>query len=556
VRGSLAALLLASQIGLCGPPPGEEPRAPEIDGGPVEVEALPACEGSGPAGWEDLSGPSGLDFVHEHPAYDEVPDEIFQQLRSMGAGVAAADLDGDERPDLLLTSTLGPNELWRGLGDGGFERIDDTGLELPDVLTYAVAAADYDADGLLDVAVGGLDDLRLMRNLGGLLFEDVSAVAGIATGEGIPQGLAWADVDQDGDLDLFAGGFPYAVYPMMANPGNGWDHIFLQDDGLFVDHAGDVERDCSTDGAVTIGSWRDFDGDGDLDLLQLNDYGMFHNTELWENQGLDEEGRLVWRDRIPSSGIGILGAPMGSSLVDLDGDLLLDLWIGDRGDNRVFKGLGDFSFVDVGYTWGQNLPDEPGLTSWSARPIDLDGDGRPGVVVAYGPFEYVPDEEAYLPIQPNRYWEPAGDPAAGDFRFEEAPEVFPGDTTSISRAMAEADFDRDGVPDLVVGNLLAAPYVYRARCTAARRMVVTLRDETASNLFAVGAEVRVVAGDLVQSRTVAAGGQGTFSSSSTALFFGVGDRDVERVVVRWPDGESTEVLPGCSHCRIRVTRSP
>jgi len=555
VREKLALAVLAGLFIGCEASEGTEetPAPPEPVPG-VEVELLPACAEPGETGWDDLAPGSGIDFVHARGDWPDAGEDVFQQLRSMGAGLVAADLSGDELPDLLLTSTEGPNELWLGAGDGTFELAVDTGLELGDVLTYAASAADYDADGLLDVAIGGLDDLRLFRALGDGGFEEVTAEVGLSTGEGIAQCLAWADLDQDGDLDLYAGSFPIAPYPMMSNPGNDWDGIWLQgDDGRFEDHADDLYREASTDGACTVASWRDIDDDGDVDLLQLNDYGPFHNAELWINHGLEDDGSLAWTDALPTTGIGTLSAPMGASIVDLDGDDVIDLWIGDRTDNRVFQGLGELQFVDVGLVWRQDVPDTPGLVSWTVRPVDLDGDGRTEVFVVYGPFEEVPSEPILIPEQPNRLWAP-DPPGSEAISFHEEPEAIPGFSGDVSRAAGEADFDRDGIPDMVVGNLDAAPYLYRTRCTDNRRLVVELRDPTSRNLYAIGARVTVQAGPLLLRREVAAGGQGTFSSSEPALFFGVGQHPVDRVTVRWPDGEELVIPTPCDHCRIRVTR--
>lgn len=545
-------MLLVGLAETCGVVESEEVEEPPVaDLAGVTIEALPACDEPDP-GWADLLPTSGVDFVHRRDPCEGLSDELYQQVHSLGAGVVTADLDGDEVADILFTSVQGPNQLWRGSGDGTFERVHGTGLELEELLTDSASAADYDGDGLLDVVLGGIDDLRLMRNLGDTTFEDVTSQVGLSTGEGLALCLSWADVDQDGDLDLYAGSLPVAPYSQMSNPGNGWDGIWLQgDDGRFEDHAGDLYRGASTDGACITAAWRDLDDDGDLDLLQLNDYGMFHNTEIWDNHGLDEDGALEWRDAMPLTGIGVLDAPMGASVVDLDDDGLLDLWLSDRETNQVFKGLGGFQFLDVGLTWRPDPGDAPGQASWSVRPIDLSGDGRTEVFLVYGPFDDIPGEPVHIPDQPNRLWRRV---EGEDLYFEQSLQALPEPGAANSRGVGEADLTGDGIPDVVVGNLDDRPYIYRAGCTAGRRLAVELRDETGRNLFAIGARVTVEAGPLYLQREVAAGGQGTFSSSEPILYFGLGQNPVDRVIVRWPDGEERVIEAPCDHCRLRITR--
>ena len=145
------------------------------------------------------------------------------------------DFNGDNLPDVVtsaLDADLGAS-ISINKGDGTFEdRSAKAGLTDQ---TYAlnVTRADYDNDGDLDLLFlrGGWDSpmrLSLMRNKGDATFEDVT----VAPGLGLPiatESAAWADYDNDGDLDLFVelgGAAPgdTAYNILFRNPGQGGRH--------------------------------------------------------------------------------------------------------------------------------------------------------------------------------------------------------------------------------------------------------------------------------------------------------------------------------------------
>src|SRR6516162_2081112 len=132
-----------------------------------------------------------------------------------GGGIALFDCDNDGKLDLAVVndSTI---EQYRKGGDlmitlyhqdGNSPAVHFTDVTEASGLTargwgMAIAAGDYDNDGLPDLYVTGYGHNVLYHNLGDCKFEDVTARAGLLAG-GFSTGAAWADYDRDGNLDLF-----------------------------------------------------------------------------------------------------------------------------------------------------------------------------------------------------------------------------------------------------------------------------------------------------------------------------------------------------------------
>lgn len=142
-------------------------------------------------------------------------------------GVTVLDFDKDGWMDLAFTHSGSPGiSLWRNLEGHGFEPV-----ALPPLgwtRAWGIAALDYDNDGWLDlVAVGekdGKGEVRLLRNLGGTGFEDVSAATGLAAIQlHHPRAVVTADYDGDGDTDILItqnGGPPV----LLRNDGGNRNH--------------------------------------------------------------------------------------------------------------------------------------------------------------------------------------------------------------------------------------------------------------------------------------------------------------------------------------------
>lgn len=235
----------------------------------------------------------------------------------------------------------------------------------------ANAAADIDGDGDIDLFVGfNGEPNRLYRN-DGRRFTNVAAQAGIADARPT-RAAAWGDFDQDGDPDLLVGFAPGdgGVLKLYRNDGGRFTDV-TRDAGLAVDG-----------GAVRQPAWVDVDGDDDLDLfVAFRDRA----NALFVN----DRGRFA--DRAASLGLADPRRSVGAVWFDYNKDGRLDLYVANMdGDaNGLFENRGA-KFEDVaearGLQWGGRAPRE--AANGTVRPCaaDVNNDGLLDVFTAnYGP---------------------------------------------------------------------------------------------------------------------------------------------------------------------------
>ena len=145
---------------------------------------------------------SGITFV-QHPTDDS--GKFYKSNHyDHGTGLAAADVDGDGLVDLYFVDQLGGNELWRNRGNGRFENVTKAaGVALADRIGVTASFADIDNDGDPDLYVTTVRGGNVLyENDGKGRFQDVTKPAGLEY-SGHSSGAVFFDFDNDGRLDLF-----------------------------------------------------------------------------------------------------------------------------------------------------------------------------------------------------------------------------------------------------------------------------------------------------------------------------------------------------------------
>ena len=348
----------------------------------------------------------GAPAVH----FTDVTDESGIDARGYGMGVAAADYDNDGWVDLYVTN-FGSNQLWRNNGDGTFSDVTEaTGTDDP---RWSVSSAfvDYDRDGWLDLYVGNYVNYslannvecfhnirtycgphgfvpvpdRLFRNRGDGTFEDATAVSQIGREYGPALGVATADFNADGWIDIYVAN-DLAENRSWMNQGDGTFVNTAQFNRSAYNDAGDPEAGMG----VAAG---DFDGDGDEDLF-ISHLVTQTNT-LYVN-----DGSGLFDDRSVRSGLGppsLAFTGFGTEWIDYDNDGWLDLLVVNGAvdliprlvqakdpfplhqRNQLFRNLGNARFEEVSARAGTAF--ERSEVSRGAAFGDVDNDGDMDVLV-------------------------------------------------------------------------------------------------------------------------------------------------------------------------------
>ena len=425
------------------------------------------------------------------------------------SGMAWGDYNNDGYQDIYVTyggqslRTMG-DILYKNLMDGTFKDVSTSaGIAAPSYGS-GVAFGDYDNDGNLDFFVTDMHSLnsRLFRNLGSGSFKEVSAVAGIKNlNKSHP--CAWADVNNDGYLDLFIGNF--------LCEWEGYSKLFLNNrDGTFYNAIMELidrlEDQCLS---VAFGDY-DNDGDQDLYIVQRNENRFFEN---------DGSGKMI--DVMTQAGLDVAQKSWSNaSWGDYNNDGYLDLLlINVFYENRMYRNNGDKTFTDVAL--------EAGIVStrhgYSATWGDLDNDGYLDLYISTGL-----NNHDYL-LHNN------GNGSFTDVSLQNGMNLIASTVCS-----GFADYDRDGFLDLYVTRSWSED---SCRNTLYRNLnfengnnwlIIELQG-TISNRSGIGARVNLIADTQFNIREVD-GGLGVFQNS-LPVEFGLGKiNKVDSLVIKWPSG--------------------
>ncbi len=235
----------------------------------------------------------------------------------------------------------------------------------------ANAWADYDNDGDLDLIVLFRDaPVRLYRN-NKSGFENVAGSLGLPTDGGNPRSVAWGDYDNDGDLDIYIG------YSGHHGPANRLYRNDLQEKRSGFTEVGE-SAGVALQGITRQVSFIDYDADGDLDLYVAQRAGI--NRLLQNNHG-------IYSDVTFSTGIMEPRRTVGACWFDMDADGDLDLFTANQNGDRDGMFRNDQGvFSDVALELGMDSPRRPlsdGGVGCAVADFDSDGD-LDLYVAAYG----------------------------------------------------------------------------------------------------------------------------------------------------------------------------
>jgi len=510
--------------------------------------------------FEDIASKAGLTALN---VYGGVEKKRFI-LEMTGNGVILADFDGDGALDIYLpngirldasaaeSATAG--RLYRNRGNGTFEDITKgSGLEEPG-WAQGGCAGDIDNDGDVDLLVTFYGHNRLYRNHGDGTFEDITKKSGLpVSGSHWTTSCSMLDYDRDGNLDIFVSRYVAFDIDEAERPGNTG---FCRWKGLAVfcgprgyptgvnalyRNLGDGRfADVSKTAGIEVAGLRyglgavagDFDNDGWPDIFVACDSTpnlLYHNQKDGTFREIGVEAGVAYGDAGQEQG------GMGAAAGDYDNDGRMDIAVSNFIDetSALYRNDGEMFFEDMTYLGGLAL--NTGYVGWGILFVDIDQDGSKDLFIAnghiYPELQGASVNETY-PQRSHFYWNLGN----GVFRdiSEDAGSAFT--APRVSRGAASGDLDGDGVPEIVVSNMNAAPVIWKVHQENANRLLITLVG-TESNRSAVGARVELRTGGALQVDEVRSG-SGYASQSDFRLHFGLGPHaKADEVKVRWPNGK-------------------
>ncbi len=425
-----------------------------------------------------------------------------------GSGASFVDFNNDGFDDLTIGTAEGDSILFfKNNGNGTFTKlpamVNHTGL------SRQILWVDIDNDNDLDLYVntgintGPAQNRLYERTSTGLI--DITLTSGLALVNDNAFGATFADIDKDGDLDLYVSVLFGGTDILYRNNGNKTFTNINTSSGIGND---DLPDFCA--------AFFDYDNDGDVDLYTINDKYAAANR-MYQNNGTG-----LFTEVGASTGCNISIDAMNAGVGDFNNDGYFDVYVTNTsGGNELL--LNNFGyFVNVAPTIGVTV----NQICWGAGFFDVDNDKDLDL--------YVCSENPYIGNR-NRLYKNKLE--TGDAFFEEYQAGGLAGDTLNSFVMANADYNNDGKIDLVVVNDLNQPlFLWKNNISNGKNYVKLKLEGTASNKNAIGTLIKIYDGDSVQYRYTHCG-INFMTQNSLIEHIGMGtNTKIDSIIVRWPNG--------------------
>ena len=491
------------------------------------------------------------------------------------SGPSFIDYDNDGDIDIYVnTEYHGENQgnrLFENDGSGYFIDVAvERGVDNKYALGRGASWGDYDNDGDMDLIVSNLPSsggtkippTTLFKNL---LIETGSANFRNATVEsnlfranvkedreigGIGNtgaGVAWADYDNDGDLDLYWKCADYDIdNALFRNNGDGTFTDVTEEAGAGII---DLVAEAGSQGSP---NWTDVNQDGWIDLLVTNEGS---EKILFLNQENGTFKNITRSFRAPSGTVFLNpGNANGACIGDIDNDGDMDIFLPTADQsNRLYISLlsdtGSLSYKDISLSSG--IDHKSGARGCTMG--DFDNDGLIDIYVNNGGLQntlindvinlpifvqfYIAIEPAYNKLFQNN----------GDLTFSDVTKTSGTEVLGIGSGVGNADLDDDGFLDLFLTNRTFynsdkqitesdRNYLLRNKGNGNNWIKIELTG-TKSNTNAYGARVKVMAGEFIQYREHTSA-HGYNSANDYRLHFGLANEEsIDSIEIIWPSGE-------------------
>jgi len=474
-----------------------------------------------------------------------------------GGGVGAEDLDRDGYPDIVFsqggdwelrgTSENTRDVIFRNVRGSRFEDVSNVSSFGGTDYGQGVAIGDIDQDGFPDILVAQIGSAKLWMNLGDGTFRDPGPCPIThLSAEPWLTSCAIADLNQDSLPDIYLAGYlsgvdvfdrvclnsngdPEACFPTLF-PGEADDMLLNDGCGGFVNASSRLPDSVAEGKGLGVLVF-DPEGTGAAGLYVANDTTPNSLLTLSATTGL-------WGDNAFASGAAVSGlgkseGSMGIALGDADADGIPDLVVTNflNEGSAFYRGLGNSSYRDDRQRSGLQ---EPSLSvlGFGIQFLDANLDGNPELFVSNG---HIDD----LTHQGKPYQMPAQlfTIQAGHFRLLKPDQLgsYFG-TNHLGRAVAKIDWNVDGKPDLILGNLQEPSVILTNTSKSSGKPLQIQLISLRSNREAVCASVTCQSGTRNQVQQLTAG-DGYQCSNEKLITFGVQGTDtVDVLSIHWPSG--------------------
>ena len=493
-------------------------------------------------------------------------------VESTGAGLGWIDAQRDGLLDLFCVQG-GDATVPGGVGNesdevflqrpnGKFTPTGDRSGIVETVYGQGVCIGDFDNDGFDDIYTTNVGQNQLWHNCGDGSFMPMASTECTASNRW-SSSAAWADLDLDGDLDLYVcnylkydplsplpcekDGRPALCHPYQIDA---WpDEYFRNEgDGTFTSIAQEIGLHGSGNKALGV-VITDLTGDQYPDVYVANDTtSNFYFVN--QKDGTFRESTLAFGGGMNAAGN--MQASMGIAAGDYDQngliDLLLTHFTGES--NTLYQNLGELGLHDVsGKT--RLFPASMQKLGFGTVMADFDANGDIDLVVANGHIDSNhADGDGFMQngqmlTYANDQWRDVSDTASDYFAEKH-----------VGRGIAMGDYDGDGDIDLAIAHQ-NEPMELLKNTSQAGNWLKLVPLSCSSNRSAIGLSATVSVGTR-QWVTVIPGGTSFASSHEHAVFFGFGDIDDSEtalVKINWPGGKQTE-LADVALNQILTVREP
>ena len=439
----------------------------------------------------------------------------------VGGGVAVMDCNGDARPDMAVAGGEVRARLFVNATDTALRFVEGALPEMTGVTGIWPLMLDADHD--VDLVVLRVGENLILRGNGDCTFTRANEALGFDGGDRWSTAFS-ATWERDATLPALAIG-NYVDRDDPEGPFFACDSNELHRYGA----AGYAMTPLEPGFCALSMLFSDYDRDRAPELRVSNDrhyYVRDGYEQMWELEPLHEMVAAGEWEEVSLWGMGIASQ-------DITGDGLPEVMLTSMGDQQMMiADSGGYARAPVTIGTYATLPHTGGdgrpTTGWHAEFADVDNDGRMDLFIAKGNVDQMPgmameDPNNLLMQQP-------------DGTFREAAAEAGIATLDRSRGAALADFDGDGLLDLVVINRRAPMELWRNVSDDAGQAITLDLHRDGPNPAAIGAVIEIARDGVIETRERTVGG-GHGSGSLLPLHIGLGNAEAVQLRIIWPDAQ-------------------